>query len=255
MKSRDSKKQNELIRKRKKARNRKRFALFLVFLIGILILLSLKTDYFYIKKIIVENNKIVSGEEIVAKSGITEQSNILYINTKQIKKDILESSYIQEVSVERKLPNTLVISVIEREAKYHLNFNEKIFIFDKDLNILEIRGDNPLGLPEIKGLNLDNKGPGDKGSDSERIRAFVAKYTELMTRTDTPLPISQIDLTDTLNIKLIVNAMTIKIGDEDGLERKLNNAINIFNSDERYLTSSGYIDVSFNGNPVIYLEN
>ncbi|WP_040211924.1 cell division protein FtsQ/DivIB [Clostridium polynesiense] len=248
-------KNNELIRKRKKAKIRRRIFLFLIFFIGIAVLLSLKTDYFYIKKIVIDNNKSVTAEDIVERSGLTENSNILYINTKNIKNSVATNPYIESVEIKRQLPNTVLINVKEREPKYFINYENNFYILDKSLNILEVRQDSGLNLIEIKGVQTAEKKPGEKAVNSERIIYFTKAFTDLMNKCEKELNISSIDLTDTLNIQLTMKNMTFKIGDEEEIEKKINKIINILDINPSYRDAKGYIDVSFNGNPVIYIEN
>lgn len=241
---------NELIRKRKKKRNRKRILWLFVFITGIFILFSLKTNYFYVNKVIVEGNKYVVANEVVKQSGITENTNILYMNVRTIKDGILSNSYISTVKIKRKLPNTIVIEIEERSPRYIINNNDKIYILDSNLFILEVREDNPLGLPEIIGLDTEGKNLGEKATDSPRMSYFIENYTRLMDSLSEPIPISKIDLRDTLNIKLEINKLIIKLGDEEDLEDKLNKVINILKEESNYINLEGYIDVSFDGNPV-----
>lgn len=47
--------------------------------------------------------------------------------------------------------------------------------------------------------------------------------------------------------------MHIKLGSNEDLPKKLNRAINIISA-ENLSASTGYVDVSFNGNPVFSVE-
>lgn len=47
--------------------------------------------------------------------------------------------------------------------------------------------------------------------------------------------------------------MEIKLGSSDNILSKLNRAINIING-ENLTTSTGYVDVSYNGNPVYSID-
>lgn len=247
-------KSNELIRKRKKAILRRRLILFLIFIIAIMILLTLKTDYFLVKKIVVENNKIVSAEDIVESSGLSETSNILYINTKETKESIQNNAYIEKVNIKRQLPSTLIINVIEREAKYFISEDNNFYILDKNLNILEKRTDSGLNLIELKGIKLSEKEAGKIAIDNDRMVFFTSNFIDLMNTAIKPLNVNVIDLTDTLNIKIHMANMIIKVGDEEELKQKINKVINILEMNPSYAQSKGYIDVSFSGNPVIYIQ-
>jgi len=219
-----------------------------------MILLTLKTNYFLVKKIVVENNKIVSADDIVNSSGINEKSNILYLDIKDTKEKILNNAYIQQVNIKRQLPSTLILNVTEREAKYFIQEDNIFYILDKNLNILEKRTDSGLNLIEIKGSNLSQKEVGEIAIDNKRIALFTSSFIDLMNTANKPLNINAVDVTDTLKIQLYMGNMVIKMGDEEQIKEKLNKVMNILEIDPAYAQGKGYIDVSFNGNPVISIE-
>ncbi len=202
----------------------------------------------------VENNKIVSADDIVNSSGINEKSNILYLDIKDTKEKILNNAYIQQVNIKRQLPSTLILNVTEREAKYFIQEDNIFYILDKNLNILEKRTDSGLNLIEIKGSNLSQKEVGEIAIDNKRIALFTSSFIDLMNTANKPLNINAVDVTDTLKIQLYMGNMVIKMGDEEQIKEKLNKVMNILEIDPAYAQGKGYIDVSFNGNPVISIE-
>jgi cell division protein FtsQ len=100
----------------KKIYKKKKFinlCLFIIF-VGVLASLGLKSNYFVIKSIKVENNYIVSTEEILTLSKIQEK-NIFLINTSRVKEYIKSNPYIENVFIERRLPSTVLIKVEEKK--------------------------------------------------------------------------------------------------------------------------------------------
>ena len=64
---------------------------------------------------------------------------------------------------------------------------------------------------------------------------------------------TSIDLTNTKDLKIHYGDIYVILGTVYGLEDKLNKAINILQSDG-VKSSKGYIDVSFNGIPVVSIQ-
>ena len=67
------------------------------------------------------------------------------------------------------------------------------------------------------------------------------------------LDITSIDVTSSIDIKIYCGNILIKLGSADDIDKKLNKALNILERKE-IKGAKGYIDVSFDGNPVFFIE-
>jgi cell division protein FtsQ len=249
-------KRNELIKKRRKKKAIKRCIIFFVLLLSILITLCLKLSYFNITAITVLNNKNVSKEEIIKLSDINKGTNIFYQNFNKSKKSILSNPYILDVSFSRKIPNKIEISVDERKAEFYCQIDSKFFIIDKDAIVLEIRNDiNNMKLTKIDGIDIKPIEVGKNiGSKDDKKVKTIRTFADLIQRTKTGVPeISSIDFTDSKNLKVNYGNMCVILGTWYNIESKLNKAIDILESDQ-VKSAKGYIDVSFNGMPVISIQ-
>lgn len=248
---------NELIRKRRKKKRIKRNILLLLMMSSITVTLGLKLSYFNITNIIVKNNKNVTIDEIKKLSGVNVGNNIFYINLKKSKTNILSNPYILGVEVKRKLPNAINISVQEREAIFYNVRNNKYLIIDTNGIVLEEKNDiNNMKLIKMEGFDFQNSKLG-KSIDEKNNRKIKALKTigELLFRNNSEFSPSSIDLGNVMDIKIYYGDICVKLGDEDNLEKKINTAVNILRQGEMKNAKKGYIDVSFNGNPVFFIEN
>lgn len=75
----------------------------------------LQSDLMNLKNIELEGNSYVNKSEIVNISNLVINRNIFKYNLKEIKQNIISHPYVKEVSIHRKLPNTIVIQIKERE--------------------------------------------------------------------------------------------------------------------------------------------
>ena len=82
---------NEYIQKKKRKKTRKKIILISIILIVILGLILIKTPYFNIKKVNVNNNNVITKESLIGENDILNQ-NIFLINTSALKKKILSLS-------------------------------------------------------------------------------------------------------------------------------------------------------------------
>ncbi|MEW8956633.1 cell division protein FtsQ/DivIB [Clostridium sp.] len=247
----------EALKKRKVKRNLKKLVLFMIFMLAVLITVAIKAPFFNITTIFVENNKILATDEILDKSPLKVGNNIFYFNKNTVVDSIEEIPYIEKVQIDRQLPKTIVFKVKEREAFFYGIFDEKYYVFDKDMMVLEER-------KNLEGLNLVNvtgfdysKAEVGKAIDDENIRKneIIKDISKLLVNNTSSIQFTGINIEDLLNIKFYYKNMEIRIGTEEKLEEKLNKALNILKDREDIREGKGYIDVSFNGNPVVYLEN
>ena len=191
--------------KRKKPVVKNRFFLsaFFIFILFIAVSYFLFfSDFFQIKEVIVSGNKKVLKEEIVrvaeneflkAKSFFPVK-NILLVNLGEIKENILNSfPQIAEIQIGRKLPRTLVFTILERKgvAEFCKAFElftkeesqalyQKCFLLDEEGIVFEEVLKDSLFLPKIKNPNLEFQlGLGQKIIDKELLSGILDIFSQL----------------------------------------------------------------------------
>lgn len=248
-------KSNELIRYRRKKMAVRRAIILTLFLVSLLIILCLKLSYFNVSNIKVYNNKIVSSEEIVNLSKINKGTNIFYINLKNIETNVLVNPYILKAEVKRKIPKTIAIDIQEREAVFYIKTENSYLIVDKSGIILENRNDiDNMKLTNLQGFNVEGAAVGKVlPCDDKRKLDVISLITDLISLNTSGLDITSVDLSDILNIKVYVGSLCIKMGTDENIKDKLNWALNFINNNN-LKDSKGYIDVGFEGKPVLFID-
>lgn len=216
-------------RRRRRERIRKKvFGIFLsVLLILCAIIIILKTPLFYIEKLVIEGNEAVSDEEIIRASGLNLGKSIFDRSSSYSERGILSLPYISEVSVEKKLPSTVKITVSELGASFALKLEEKTVLIDKNgksiaqanggpdedkLPVIICAEDGDFALGDYVKLK-------DEGKTETLMRLLqCVDYYEFS-------DITEIDISDEYNIVLICNGeLKIKVGtlgSEDELSYKM----------------------------------
>lgn len=136
------------INKKKLARKRKMRKIFLMFFmavavlcIGLVLVFSL---FFKINTISVKGDNVYSDKMVTEKSGIDFGANLFRINQEKVSEKLSkELPYIEEITLERKLPDTLIINVkatrevaaISSKSGFVL-VDKKGKVLDKDASIL-----------------------------------------------------------------------------------------------------------------------
>lgn len=252
----DTNEKNEFIIKRRRKKFMKKLVLSLLFLIGVLMTLLLKHPYFNIKDINVKNNKNISISNVIETSKISKGNNIFYIDLDSAKKNLLKNPYILEAQIKRKLPSTLVVTIKEREAVFYGNKGNKYFVLDRNGAVLEERQDiNNMKLVKLQGFDESKSKLGQPiVVDDERKIETARELSALLGSKKDNYGISIVDIGDITNIKVYYNNICIKLGNNQSLDVKLNKAFNIVFQKEELKGKKGYIDVSFEGNPVVFIE-
>lgn len=248
--------ENALIIKRRKRLLRRKIFILSLLLIMIVSVLCLKLSYFNITAIEVVNNKNISSGKIIEMSHLQKGNNIFYSALLGSKNAILKNPYILDVKIHRKLPNTIVINVAEREAMYYNSIDSNYMVIDSNGILLEKRNNiDGMKLIKLDGFDLKKSVIGKQivSNDDDRIQ-ILNKLSEMTAAKKFLSGISEIDLTDPIAIKMYYGGIELRLGDIDNFENKLNTAANILERDELKQAKKGYIDVSFKGNPVFHIE-
>lgn len=98
---------------RKKKANRRLIYYLTMFTILISLIIYLQSPLSDVKTIEVDGNKYVDKETILTIAHVEEKMNIWEVSKKKVTKRLKENALIDEATIERKLPNTIKISVKE----------------------------------------------------------------------------------------------------------------------------------------------
>lgn len=154
----------------------------LIILIITAITLFLLSPIFSIENISIKNNEKLSQEEIISLSQIEKGTNLFKIRNAEIKNNIKENAYVDEVKVNRILPNTIEITVTERQVAYLLEYGSSYAYIDEQGYILEISSTNITDKIKIRGYKTteDNIKPGNR-----LIKEDLNKLNDVAIITDT----------------------------------------------------------------------
>ena len=151
--------------------NRNRFILQLISMLAVVLALLLGTSIFFkAKKVIVSGTKTYSAYQIKQASGIQDDVNLLTVNGAKVSGRIIKQlPYVQQVRVQIKLPDTVLIEVVEVAVTYAIqDKTEQWWLIDANGKVIEsISGAESKGYTQILGVRLDTPTPGEKGVAEE----------------------------------------------------------------------------------------
>ncbi len=165
----------------------------------------LQSDLMNLKNIVLEGNLTVTEDEIVNISNLVINRNIFKYNLKEIKQNIISHPYIKEVKVCRKLPDTIIIQMKERE-EYAIILYMGSYIYIDQENIVLKASDSYMANENIliTGINFKSFKVGERvqatNYDDLNLVMDLLKAINMTTIYDM---ISEINISEKNNIRII----------------------------------------------------
>lgn len=158
-------------KRKKKKRRKKHYMLRIVIFIAVVAGLYLfsRSPVFEISTIVVENNSLISTEEILEKTQIQVGDNMFEWSERKIKSALADNPYVKTINVNRDLPDRFIIEVVERIPTACIMVDGKYLIIDSDGEVMD-EADNTMSSTILEGLTVNDweKGEvpefGDKAS-------------------------------------------------------------------------------------------
>ena len=110
-------------------------------------------DKLKIQEIIIENNKILEDHELIKVFSYLYNKNIIFLNSRELKKKIGQKSFIEKIEIKKIFPNKLVIKVFEKEPiAILIDKDKKKFFLGTKVDLIEYRKISKYeNLPIVKG--------------------------------------------------------------------------------------------------------
>lgn len=184
-------------------RRRGRFSALVKLLCAALILTAAVmalTLFFKVQHITVVGAQRYEASEVIAASGIEVEDNLFLLNKYSVAQAIFDTlPYVEEASLRRALPDTIVITVHECVAESAVETAEGYWLVSGSGKLLERVGDAPESCPTVRGLTLTEAAPSlQLAAVAEETAAVEALLEILRAATERGLlaDISRVDLSD-----------------------------------------------------------
>lgn len=195
----------------------------IILVVAVVAVVLISWDKFTVREIEINGIEKVNYLEVIHLSKIEYMSNIFTIDLKEVESNIEQNPILDVIDTKRNLPDTIIITVVEREPIAAIKTGDKYIVIDKDLTVLGIHETSSTpDKSEIVGTAVSSYLLGEEVVLQKEIH--TKKLKMLLTAiedTDTEALIDRIDLSFTENIKLYSNAgYEIQIGSTDNIENK-----------------------------------
>ncbi len=182
---------------------------------------------FNVRNIRVEGNAKFTDEEIISLSGIRKGMPLLGLNGDDAARNIEKNVYLRFRYLDKELPDTVVLSVREREACCWMTWCGIFYTMDKERMVLfetEEEGVRPSNLVRVDGLRIRSGcmvGQTLMLESEEQQKVFTTLFLEMKVLGCTE-DIEEVDLSNLSSILLTTrDGFTVRLGDSVNLHAKL----------------------------------
>ena len=206
-------------------KHRRRLLIIRLFLVVLAItamtVYALRSSFFKIDQIEVSTGNKVSEEDILGSALISKDDNIILLRKKAIVDRLESIPYVKSASIKKKLPDKVVIEILEREPYLQFENGYSFAIIDAEGVLLEnsILKYQDIGL--AKGIEWEYISDGESITD----KAQGISIADLLNDQDVISMVAKIkvlDLEDTSNIKFnLFNGIAVEFGPMNNVKYKL----------------------------------
>ncbi len=230
----------------KKNKNKKLRNLILALMIGVLIvgglIVSAFTFLFPVDTIEIIGNKKYTAETITTACGVQNGDNLLRVDPQEVEDHIRKQCpYILDVTIQRKLPGHLIITVKEGGPTLAFRVGKSFVLTTATYEYIETV-DSPGNAMAVYGVTVK---PGDSGKsivfENQNQKASIDQLVKEITGLSIK-DITKIDCTDPKALRVLYKDLHVwKLGDASNLNYKLRFGLEVSGKE----SESGTIDLSW----------
>ena len=128
-----------------------------------------------VQRVVVKGVDRIESEEVEAYLGEVEGQRMLDLDLDALALELRHHPWIDEVTVRRRLPHTLVVDVVEFEAAIFVSLKH-VYVANREGNLFKrLSSRDALAFPVLTGLSVDGT-----EVDSERTREVVMQAIEIV---------------------------------------------------------------------------
>lgn len=210
----------------RRRRRRRAFLCFYLFtflaVVTAAVVLSL-TVLFKIETIQVEGTSRYSSQQIISAAKITTGENLFLAKTGQAALNIEQKlPYLDSVSVSRRIPARIVITVQEANPAGAVSYGGKYAVIDANGKVLELAAQQPKSCAVIKGIKLSKAEPGKTVTFADSSQKSVYESLTSAIEETKFEKITEMDFTQSYKIQIVYdNRIVMNLGSASDFVYKL----------------------------------
>ena len=198
----------------------------IMFFLVVVAVIFVMSVFFRVSDIQVRGNSHYSDEEIIRAIDIEEGDNLFFFDRfAALSRVFAKLPYIDEVSVERSLPNKVIITVTESQALAYIVLGEEKWTIDHSCKVLGKANDDELqGLIPIDGISPGTLMIGEPLQTTDGDEEIVAYIAEVLYQLEERGMYKQVGRVDFSNPRRVTftyaDKYTVVLGDSSNVEYK-----------------------------------
>ena len=163
-------------RRRTIARSRRRAVLArlaVVLTIAVLVWAAFWSPLLHVRSIKVSGAEHTNARQIAEAAGVDQGDNLLLLSTAEIVRRTETLPWVKRATVDRKLPGTLRVRIVERKPALDLSLGDRRWTIDASGRVLEA-GAAPGSRPVLAGFDAADPSPGERLRSPEALGALAA---------------------------------------------------------------------------------
>jgi len=187
------------------------------------------SPYFRVRDITVAGNEFIYADEIIGRSGITTSSNLLLLNTREARKGIMGNFYVDGAEFVKNYPGGIEIQIRVRRLSGYVEYMQGTFLFiDENGRVIEINSVLSGNYPVVRGLKFERFRLGEilEVEDSAAFKTVV-RYARLLNKYQLSDRISNIDVSDNANTRIMFHQIEFNVGDDADADEKIRTMVEV----------------------------
>jgi cell division protein FtsQ len=228
-------------------------SVFFIMLVLVTAFILLRSPIFEVRKVLVQGNNFLSGEQIRSVADIGLGVNIFQVKMAAVATNLKQVPLIKEAQVARALPSSIVITVVERVPMGLMPTKDGFIEVDDEGVYLAVAAAGTPGLPVITGVQVDVSGPGQVFA-SERLNAALAVIKGLPAGSAANL--AEVHVDDDGQIKIYTTeGYQCRFGLPQEIQEKGVIFQQVLLELRKQEAKIYYMDLTYTGQPVVYYRS
>lgn len=201
-----------------------------------------------VRNVHVTGTRHVSDADIMDVTGLGPRDNLLLLSTGRVAQKVETLPWVKSAAVDRKLPGTVRVRVVERRPAMVLSLGPASWTVDAAANVLTA-GRTSKQLPVLGGLTLRHVVVGERlGSEAARSALAVYRSLEPQTRSRVAGVFAPTIERTTLSLR---NGIAVRFGAPEELRAKSRVLAALMKQLKATGSTPSYIDVRVPSNPAV----
>ncbi len=194
-------------RKKNKSRSKLRKIILILVLVLAASIAVCMSPACNVRTVLVEGNEQLSDEEILNEIGDLRGKNIFRLSPGNLEKKIEALSFVSDASVQRQMPDKLIIRVKECKTAMYIPFSGKMLRVDESGKIVDILlPENAVGAPVVIGVKVkDAKVGGMVDSENDTAFLLAKQYVNYLKEYGFFEKTTELDVSHTNDIQFVLN--------------------------------------------------